>query len=120
MKQYARKNFRVPGMRKIIRLQGFEPFCISDLMLKEAISFSKIRYEKKQIPPISYMFQGRLRRYYPDFFIPSQRRIIEVKSWYTWKINEQVNLAKRQACLQAGWSYEIRIYNHKGTLLSTM
>jgi hypothetical protein len=40
----------------------------------------------EQRPSIWYYFGGKRRRYYPDVFLPSSARIIEVKSQWTYLI----------------------------------
>jgi hypothetical protein len=57
----------------------------------------------------SYKFENSEHTYYPDLYIISENKIIEVKSEYTFKINEKKNLAKEKVCLQQGFKFEFYI-----------
>jgi len=48
--------------------------------------------------------------YFPDFYIPKLNLIIEIKSWYTEKLDKNVSL-KEQACKNQGYNY-IRILDN--------
>jgi len=52
-------------------------------------------------------------RYYPDFYIKKDNKIIEVKSIYTYNIDIEKNLLKQKACLDAGYNFEFWIYDTK-------
>jgi len=52
---------------------------------------------------------SKTRRYYPDIYIKSENKIIEVKSDYTMKQHKNINLLKRQACLDKGLQFEFMI-----------
>lgn len=91
-----------------IRYQGFENLVIQDL-LDEGFSEDDIVFGPGKVPHIQYTFEGKLRRYYPDIFIPKLNRIIEVKSPYTWQKYLEKNLAKKQACLDAGYDFLVVI-----------
>lgn len=49
-------------------------------------------------------------RYYPDFFLIKENKIIEVKSLWTYKLALEVNLLKRRCCLDAGFGFEFNIF----------
>ena len=49
------------------------------------------------MPKIEYNLNNTIRRYYPDFYIPKDNLIIEVKSMWTYKIDLEKNLAKQKA-----------------------
>ena len=51
--------------------------------------------------------------YFPDFFIKSENKIIEVKSQWTIKLRRGNVEEKAQATIAAGYKYEIWIYNDK-------
>ena len=50
----------------------------------------------------------KVHRYYVDIFIPNENRMIEVKSNYTYEKDGVQE--KKDACLRAGFTYEIWIY----------
>ncbi len=54
---------------------------------------------------IPYIFEGKTRKYYPDFYHAKSNTIIEIKSTYTYNKNKEVNNAKEKACKEAGYNY---------------
>jgi len=58
--------------------------------------------------------EDKRRRYYPDIYIKSQNKIIEVKSDYTFHKDYEKNLAKAQGVLALDYDFEFRIYDAKG------
>ena len=52
--------------------------------------------------------------FYCDIYIPKINTIYEVKSTWTYKKDiEKINLTK-QACIDAGYLFELYVYNSKG------
>jgi type III secretory pathway component EscU len=49
------------------------------------------------------------RRYYPDFYIPKENLIIEVKSQWTLELHKDKNQAKFQAVKEAGFNFRLEI-----------
>nr|QZX43989.1 hypothetical protein MarQu_407 [Marseillevirus sp.] len=118
-KSYAYKDFKSPVSKKIWRVQGYEPFCIRDLILKENVDEDDI-LTGKNVPRTFYDDEGVNRKFCPDIFIPSLNKIIEVKSeWTMWK-DEKKNMRKMGAMKKAGYDIEFRIYSEKGKLLRTI
>jgi len=104
---YRTKTLVLPsGM--IIRYQGYEDKVILEL-LKSGIKEKEIVIGPGKVPHIMYTFKGESHIYYPDIFIPKYNQIIEVKSKWTWKKYKEKNLAKRQACIDAGFNVNIVI-----------
>lgn len=65
----------------------------------------------KVLPEISYIDRERKeRRYFPDIFIPSLNKIIEVKSEWTHKTNLEINNLKKDACQNLGFLFEFWIF----------
>lgn len=56
--------------------------------------------------------------YFPDLTIPSERRLIEVKSPYTFErgLTDGTLLAKMVGALNAGWEATIEVWAAKGNL----
>jgi hypothetical protein len=92
---------------KIIKLQGYEPRAL-DLLLTEYTE-EEIFYKRSDMPSLFYDDKGKLRKYYPDFYIPKDNLIIEVKSTYTYKANLERNLLKEQCAKDAGFEYKLMI-----------
>lgn len=108
---FRRKNFIFPS-GKIIAVQGYEPFCLEDLLIK---------YEEKNIetniskmPSFYYIFEEKNHRYYPDIMIKTDdkvEKIIEVKSTYTVTLDFEKNLQKWFSVLENGYVFELRVYD---------
>lgn len=111
---YKVKKLQLPS-GKIVSVQGYEPFAINwflengydeeDLMIstKEIENeIGKIKYHN----PI----KNKESRYYPDIYIKSENRIIEVKSEYTYKQNKTINEAKGKACIEKGLDFDFMIF----------
>jgi len=56
-------------------------------------------------PSINYIFEGKNRVYYPDFFIPSLNLIVEIKSSYYYKKFKDQCDAKEKATIANGFKY---------------
>lgn len=105
--QYLTKSLTLPS-GKIIRYQGLEDKVILEL-LKSGIKEEEIITGPNNVPKIPYIFNGRKHLYYPDIYLPKFNQLIEVKSKYTWKKYREKNLAKRKACIAAGYYINIII-----------
>ena len=105
--EYLTKSLTLPS-GKVIKYQGFEDKVILEL-LKSGIKEEEIVTGPGNVPQIPYIFNGNKHTYYPDIYIPKYNRIIEVKSEYTWKKYREKNLAKRKACVDAGFNVNIVI-----------
>jgi hypothetical protein len=62
------------------------------------------------MPLIQYEYKNKVLRYYPDIFVKSENKIIEVKSFYTYKLCLIKNIMKALATRKAGYVYEIWFY----------
>ena len=111
---YSKKEYIFPS-GKIDHVQGYENFALNELIINEKIDESDIIIGSQNVPEIWYHTDdGVKHRYYVDIYIPSQNKCIEVKSLYTYKINEKINLLKEEATKKLGYNYEFWIYNNKG------
>ncbi len=116
---YKRRVYIYPFGKETL-VQGYENFCLDDLIENEGLDETEIcnQFELKdgvqEMPVIPYIFGEKDRRYYPDIYIPSQNKIIEVKSSYTYERDEEKNIAKGRACMDEGYIFELRIYDEEG------
>lgn len=111
--KYQWKEYTLPS-GKIVKVQGYENKYLNELFLNgynEKDIFISNRDIENQIGKIFYFDNMQQRRYFPDFYIKSENKIIEVKSKYTYKINEIINLNKKQACLDLGFNFKFIIYD---------
>ena len=109
LKKYIYKN------GKTVYIQGDEKFAL-DLLQLQGYTDTDIITGIKNVPVINYFFNIN-RTYYPDIYIPKENRIIEVKSSWTYKIEEEKNLKKKEACINANYNFEFWIFNRKKKLV---
>lgn len=62
------------------------------------------------MPKISYKLNQKEFKYYPDIYIKSENKIIEVKSSWTYEKNLVKNILKALATMKLGYSFEFWIY----------
>ena len=109
------KNY-ITSSGNIRRVQGYEPFAL-DILL-ETYEEQDIETSVKYMPKIWYYTDdNRKHRYYPDIFIKSENRFIEVKSRYTYENQKDLNLLKQKATKDLGLKHEIWIISEKGEIL---
>lgn len=107
------KDYKLPS-GKNIKLDGFENNAM-DILLK-TYSENEIETCLLKVPAIIYKTNIK-RVYYPDIYIKKENKIIEVKSDWIYKLDKNKNLAKKEACLKAGYKFEFWIFNKKGKLI---
>ena len=115
---HRKKIYEFPSGR-IEKIQGYEGFGINDLLdkgyLEEDIIISNKEIEK-YTGKIWYADLEKKRKYYPDIYIKSENKIIEVKCDYTYDTAYSINIRKRDASRALGISFEFWIYDDKGSL----
>jgi hypothetical protein len=58
---------------------------------------------------IDYIFEGKNRKYFPDFLIKKSNTVIEIKSSYTYDIEKEQNEAKKEATISSGFNFKFII-----------
>ena len=109
---YSKKEYKLPSS-SIVICQGYEPFCFNDL-LKEGVSEEELLAGVNSGLTIKYQFYGSKRTYYPDVYLSSSNKIIEVKSEHTFQHQNERLIAKLSACRDQKFVAELRIYSGKG------
>lgn len=105
---YKSKQYVMPS-GNVVFVQGYEPRALDEL-LKEYTE-DEIIIETKLTPRITYVSRdGKEHYYFPDFYIPKDNLIIEVKSEWTYTQNKTVCDIKRDATVAAGYSYRFMIF----------
>jgi hypothetical protein len=94
-----------------IRIQGYEHIALDELVKK--YQELDIITERKKVPIIKYTFKNKQLRYYPDIYIVSENKIIEVKSTWTYNINLIKNIHKALAVRKLGYDFEFWIYDQR-------
>ena len=80
--------------------------------------FTEGDFDFDNIPMIDYYFTNRKRKYIPDFYIPKDKLIIEVKSTFTYGLHKEQNFAKKDATIAAGYNFEFLIVDKKGRVIN--
>ena len=115
---YKKKEYTFPKSGKKITIQGYEPYCIDELIEIHQIDENRICVDDSQMPKFMYTFNGTLHRYYPDIMIYNEENVImkfiEVKSVYTFLKDEDKNKAKWDCVRKMGFDLDVMIYNEKG------
>ena len=71
----------------------------------------QIMMERDHIPVITYEYEDKTCKFYPDFYIPHDNKIIEVKSTYTYKAFYSKNQTKIISAALQGYDIEYWIFN---------
>jgi hypothetical protein len=111
------KDYELPS-GKIIRIQGYENLALDILVNKykeEDIITSQMEIEKI-IGKIKYRLDEKDHSYFPDIYIRSENKIIEVKSEYTYNKELIRNTSKKLACLKKNILFEFWIFDEGGNL----
>lgn len=113
-KTFKEYTFNSGEVRKI---QGYENLALDEItkIYKE----HDIITNRRDMPEIVYKLQHNLEnnkivfknhRYYPDIYIKSQNKIIEVKSAWTYQFNTVKIIHKALATRKLGYDFEFWIY----------
>jgi len=117
------REFILPS-GKIIRVRGYEDAAITHLV--EEYNENELMLDdmltKFNLPVFIYTDSRRhILKYYPDIYIPKENKIIEVKGRWWWDGNGIIkyrsrllnNLKKRQSVLDAGYQYEVWLFEDR-------
>jgi hypothetical protein len=107
------KNYYMPS-GKVYKIQGNEPQALDLLLEKfeETDIFISRKEIEKQIGKIFYDdSRGKSHEYYPDIYIKSENKIIEVKSGFTYNMHKNINILKKEACISKGLNFDFFIIN---------
>lgn len=117
---FKQKSYLLPSGKEV-KIQGYENKAL-DLLLKTYSEIDILVNDKeieKRIGEIWYKDENnKQHRYFPDIFIISENKIIEVKSDWIYNKNKKINILKQKSCLDTGFKFEFMILNKKGELLS--
>ncbi len=112
---YDRYPYTLPS-GKVIEIQGYENMALDDLF---AAGYTEkdvaAGLDYKRIPIIDYQQDDDTwHKYYPDIYIKSENKIVEVKSEFYYKNAKAINLAKYAATIAAGYAMEFWVYDKHG------
>jgi len=87
------------------------------------LDFLEKFYDKiiiENVKTIDYVFNGKNKVYYPDFYLPDYNLIVEIKSSYTYEYEKDQNDAKKEATLKCGYNFIFVINKDYTELLSIL
>jgi hypothetical protein len=102
---------------KIVKVQGYEHIALDELA--QIYEEEDILVGRSNIPTIDYYINDIKHVYFPDFFIKSENKIIEIKSEWTIQLIRGNVEEKALATIKAGYKYEIWVYNDKKVKVET-
>jgi hypothetical protein len=105
------KKYITPNGKQI-NVQGFEPYALDELY--KLYSEDDIITDRNLVPKIEYIDNDIKKFYFPDIYIKSINKIIEVKSTWTYRTNEMKCKLKGNACIHKSFQFELWIYDKKG------
>ena len=97
---------------KIYECRGYESYILKYL-LDAGIDDSDLFCGINNVPVISYEYNGKNRKYFPDIFIKSKNMLIDVKSIYIFDREVEKNLTKQKYSKNAGFHHIIIIWDEK-------
>jgi len=115
-KGFSYKIYTFPSGKKV-KIQGYENRALDYLLL--SVKEEDILIGRKQQPEIWYTTDdGKKHRYFSDIYIPSEKRIIEVKSTWTYEkgMKDGKLPLQKAACIALGYEYQYLVFNDKGIL----
>lgn len=89
-------------------VQGYEPIVLRELEEK-GYKFNDIKTDGADIPSFWYTYKNKKKRYIPDFYIPSEKLIIEVKSDFTLQLDKEINKLKFETVKNAGYNFKLEV-----------
>lgn len=113
---YAFKDYMMPS-GCVVKYQGYENIAIDELV--QIYEEEDIAIGRSNVPTIDYFVGEEKHVYFPDFFIRSENKIIEVKSEWTIQLRRANIEEKALATVKAGYKYEMWIYNDKKVKVQT-
>jgi hypothetical protein len=108
------KDYKLPS-GNIVKIQGYENLAL-DYLLK-LYNENDIITQRRDVPKIIYTLNKNEHKYYTDIYIKSINKMIEVKSYYTYKKDLIKNILKALASRKLGYNFEFWIYDKNGYLI---
>jgi hypothetical protein len=109
--RYKCKEY-VSSSGKVYIYRGYEGYVI-DLLIRAGVDENDITNDIDEVPSIHYRYDGKNRMYFPNIYVKSKNMLIEVKSIYTYAVEEDKNLAKQRAAKEFGHNHLIIIWDER-------
>lgn len=113
------KTITIEGV-EFTKLSGYEPAAIKWMVRNRLVKARELLggTRNPRVPTIEYTLHDGTHQHYPDFFIHSQNRVVEVKSVWTLcstKLRWDTIKAKREGAMAMGYEYTVLVMNANGT-----
>lgn len=106
---FKHRDYKLPS-GKIVKIQGYEDKALDELL--EHFIEEEIVVGRGAVPTIPYTCnEGKERVYFPDFYIPSTKTILEIKSEWTLTLKTCRLEERAKAVKKAGYNYEVWVYD---------
>ena len=113
---YHYKTYMMPS-GNLVKYQGYEDKALDELV--QLYEEEDICIGRANIPSVDYLVDSKKHVYFPDFYIKSENKIIEVKSEWTIQLKRGNVEEKALATIKAGYKYEIWVYSDKKVKVET-
>lgn len=113
------KEIELPSGKKV-KIRGYEEFGINlllNLYNEEDLNVTNEEIELKIGKIYYYTDDNKKHRYFPDIYIESENKIIEIKSEWTYTKYLESNILKKDAILKANINFEFMIFDKFGNLI---
>lgn len=101
-----------------IKYQGYENLAFDIIFNDWELLPADIIVERTKVPEIWWVDDtNKKRRYYTDIYIPFENLIIEVKSTWTYKIEEKITQQKLLAAKEIGYNTLLWVFDNKCNLI---
>lgn len=114
---FAYKDYMMPS-GAIVKYQGYENLALDELV--KLYDEEDIKVGRSVVPTIPYIIDDVKHVYFPDFYIKSENKIIEVKSEWTLQLYRANVEEKAKATIHSGYKYEIWVYDGNKKKLDTI
>ena len=114
---YKFKEFTMPSGRTL-KYQGYENLAIIELL--KIYEEKDIHIGRAEVPIIKYTSDEKERVYFPDIYIKSINKIIEVKSEWTIKLQSARIDDRAKSVKEAGYDFEVWVYSVKKIRTETL
>jgi len=105
------KDYIMPS-GKVVKIQGYEGIYLDEYFYNKGSEEDIIVHPTQDIIGKIWYYtkDGKKHKYFPDFYIPKENKIVEVKSTWTMKRDLEKNLLKEKACILSCRNFEFKIY----------
>lgn len=112
---FGRKEFTFPD-GVVALVQGYEMFFLRHCVASGLSSADVLWTGHEGMPYVRYQAEDREHVYHPDFYLPREHKVVEIKSLYTLE-RERHFEQKRLAVLGAGFTFELIVYDKDGDIV---